>query len=262
MVDRASDNPFPSVLFAEHVDPANPPADHQRLFVDTDHTLKLINSSGTVTALTGGMADPMTTRGDMIIRNASNATARLGRGSSGQVLTSDGTDIAWATPTSGGITQAFLGYNTIGGTWETTASNSTWYLKQITPANACLITSVGAYLQHASGTGAGPAVGLWSDSGGHPLMWMGGSPRSQATLNLNTNGARWIDMPLGIWVASGTYWIGVRTTDLNVSATVAMQIAYDSGSDETKVQSDIQALDIVSSTVTARKYSIRANTIR
>ncbi|HOW31882.1 MAG TPA: hypothetical protein PLP88_09955, partial [Bacteroidales bacterium] len=27
-----------------------------------------------------------------------NATARLGRGSAGQVLTSDGTDIAWATP--------------------------------------------------------------------------------------------------------------------------------------------------------------------
>jgi len=40
-------------------------------------------------------ADPMTTRGDIIIRNSANATARLGIGTSGQVLTSNGTDIAW-----------------------------------------------------------------------------------------------------------------------------------------------------------------------
>lgn len=53
--------------------------------------------------LTGsGMADPMTTRGDMIIRDATNTTARLGKGTANQVLTSDGTDIAWATPASGG----------------------------------------------------------------------------------------------------------------------------------------------------------------
>lgn len=44
-----SDNPFPSVLFAEHVDPANPSAGTQRLFVDTDHLLKLRDSAGTVT---------------------------------------------------------------------------------------------------------------------------------------------------------------------------------------------------------------------
>lgn len=46
--------------------------------------------------------DPMTTRGDIIVRNSSNTTARLGIGTSGQVLTSDGTDISWQNP-SGGI---------------------------------------------------------------------------------------------------------------------------------------------------------------
>lgn len=50
----------------------------------------------------GGMIDPMTTRGDIIYRNSSNTTTRLGRGTSGQVLTSDGTDISWQTPSSGG----------------------------------------------------------------------------------------------------------------------------------------------------------------
>lgn len=100
-VDRASDNPFPSVLFEEHVDPSNPAAGFKRLFVDTDHILKTIDSSGTVVQLGQGMTDPMTTRGDIIYRNSSNATARLARGSATQVLTSDGTDIAWATPSSG-----------------------------------------------------------------------------------------------------------------------------------------------------------------
>lgn len=39
--------------------------------------------------------DPMTTRGDIIVRDASNQTARLGVGVNGQVLKSDGTDISW-----------------------------------------------------------------------------------------------------------------------------------------------------------------------
>jgi hypothetical protein len=49
----------------------------------------------------GAIVDPMTTRGDMIVRNASNVTARLGRGTASQVLTSDGTDLLWDDVTSG-----------------------------------------------------------------------------------------------------------------------------------------------------------------
>jgi len=62
------------------------------------------NGSGVVSWQTpsSGFADPMTTRGDIIYRNSSNTTARLGRGTAGQVLTSDGTDISWQNP-SGGI---------------------------------------------------------------------------------------------------------------------------------------------------------------
>jgi len=43
----------------------------------------------------GGFADPMTTRGDIIIKNAGNNTTRLGVGTNNQMLKSDGTDIAW-----------------------------------------------------------------------------------------------------------------------------------------------------------------------
>jgi hypothetical protein len=49
-----------------------------------------------------GFADPMTTRGDVIIRNASNVTARLAVGANDYVLTSDGTDISWEANSGGG----------------------------------------------------------------------------------------------------------------------------------------------------------------
>jgi hypothetical protein len=50
----------------------------------------------------GVLADPMTTRGDIIIRDASNNTERLAVGSNGQVLTSDGTDVSWSSVAGGG----------------------------------------------------------------------------------------------------------------------------------------------------------------
>jgi hypothetical protein len=41
----------------------------------------------------------MTSRGDIIVRNASNVTARLAKGSAGTYLGSDGTDVAYAAVT-------------------------------------------------------------------------------------------------------------------------------------------------------------------
>jgi hypothetical protein len=42
-----------------------------------------------------GALNLLTTRGDLLVRNASNVTARLAIGSSGKVLHSDGTDVSW-----------------------------------------------------------------------------------------------------------------------------------------------------------------------
>lgn len=78
------------------------------LYSCSTHSLIYVSSYGgnswsTWASLGGtGLSDPMTTRGDIIIRDASNTTARLGIGSSGKVLTSDGTDISWQTPSAGG----------------------------------------------------------------------------------------------------------------------------------------------------------------
>lgn len=52
-----------------------------------------------MTAVGSGLTDPMTTRGDIIVRNASNVTARLAIGTAGKVPLSDGTDVAYGYPT-------------------------------------------------------------------------------------------------------------------------------------------------------------------
>ncbi len=57
-----------------------------------------INWAPDITATYGGlMADPMTTRGDVIVRNSSNATARLAIGAANTIFGSDGTDPTWRT---------------------------------------------------------------------------------------------------------------------------------------------------------------------
>lgn len=176
----------------------------------------------------------------------------------------DGTG-AWSVPAGGGgggLTQAYAGYNTEGGSFESAGVNSKVYAKQITLANACLIPSIGAYISSASGSAFGPAVALYSDNAGTPDKFLGG-PDEGVLVNLNAT-ARWVDMPLGIWVPAGTYWLLVRTTDQGAS--VVCQIAYDgSGSDKTaqgtaNVWPDWS--NFTSATTTSNKYSIRANTIR
>lgn len=78
-------------------------------------TLTYDDTAGTLTvaaAASSGMTDPMTTRGDTIYRNASNATARLARGAAGTVLQSDGTDIAYGLIANANIASgAAIGYS-------------------------------------------------------------------------------------------------------------------------------------------------------
>ena len=67
-------------------------------------TLPIANGGTNATAKEAAFDNlsPVTTRGDIIIRNATVNT-RLAIGTNTQVLTSDGTDIAWATPAGGGV---------------------------------------------------------------------------------------------------------------------------------------------------------------
>lgn len=73
-----------------------------RINSNTERTVNNEQDIGALEAKVGSgtLFDPMTTRGDIIIRDATNTTARLGIGTNGQVLSSDGTDISWQTKAS------------------------------------------------------------------------------------------------------------------------------------------------------------------
>ncbi len=70
-IERASDNPFPSILIEEGTEPTSPAAGHQRLYIDsTTHKLKRTDSSGTDVTVEG-------TSGAITSSGLTMATARL-----------------------------------------------------------------------------------------------------------------------------------------------------------------------------------------
>jgi hypothetical protein len=163
----------------------------------------------------------------------------------------------------GGLTQAYEGYDTAGGSWDVAGVNAKVYMKQVTLASDCLVASIGAYIQHASGSAAAPAVALYEDSGGSPADIIGYGPGPQVLQQVATT-PRWVDISLGVWVPAGTYWIAIRTTDNGLGASVVLQVAYDAtGSDKTATGTTGQWFDgsVYSFTTTSNEFSIRASTI-
>ena len=66
-------------------------------------TLPIANggTGQTTASATFNTLSPVTTTGDLIIGNGANSATRLGIGTNGKVLTSNGTTASWTTPTSG-----------------------------------------------------------------------------------------------------------------------------------------------------------------
>ena len=95
----------------------------------------------------GSLDDPMTTRGDFITRDSSNATARLAVGSANTVLTSDGTDpsysqVATAMIADDAVTLAKMAPGTDGNLITYDASGNPAYVA--TGSAGQVLTSAGA----------------------------------------------------------------------------------------------------------------------
>ena len=161
------------------------------------------------------------------------------------------------------LAQSYVGHNVVGASWDVAGANNKVYMKQVVLPSDCLVSSIAAYIQHASGSAAAPAVALYADNAGVPgrLLAYGG-PATNVALVATT--PRWVDVPLGAWVIAGTYWLAIRTTDLGLSASVVLQVAYDgSGSDKTATGTAAQWADgsAYTFTTTTSKFSIRANVV-
>lgn len=102
---KASDNVFPKILLSEEAAPATPSAGEVVVYAKADGLLYSKDDAGMETALSGGgsggMANPMTTAGDMIIGGSSGAPARLQAGTNGQIIKMVAGSPAWAAESGG-----------------------------------------------------------------------------------------------------------------------------------------------------------------
>jgi hypothetical protein len=103
---KASDNPFPSILLEDHVDPAAPTNGFHRLFIDTDEKLKMIDHASLVTDFTPGAggsvaADPIwDAAGDLAVGTGADTAGRLAAGAAGGVLAMGNSAVIWNAGTS------------------------------------------------------------------------------------------------------------------------------------------------------------------
>lgn len=127
----------------------------------TGQVLTFNGSQWAPAAATGGMGNPMTAAGDLIVGGTSGAPARLAIGASGDCLTSNGATEAWGACGSGGGSSAF---SAITGGTNTTAA---------------MVVGSGATLE-PSGTGVisatelqGNAISAAAPASGQFLGWNG-----------------------------------------------------------------------------------------
>lgn len=126
----------------------------------------------------------------------------------------------------GGAKQSFVGYNTIGAS-KVSLGASSGIAKQIVLTGAGILVSVGAYIDLNSNLEW--AVGVATDNAGANGIVVGAGEGNTGN-GLGT--ARWVHVPIGVFLAAGTYWLHwvVTTGGANPS------LYYDTGgSDQTYV---------------------------
>lgn len=181
-------------------------------------------------------------------------------------------EVASEATGGGGLTQAYEGHNSIGATTET-ATVSRTYVKKITLAEGRLLASVDIYLKQLTAAQAFAVAGvLYDDVSGEPvhLMAVSGDP-NQAINPYRVSGvagdARWLSMPMGVWLPAGDYWIGFRILT-QAQATVYYDAAggsdayWDAGGNSFYTDAPDTSGTVYTRNDTTRRYSIRANTVR
>lgn len=161
----------------------------------------------------------------------------------------------------GGITQAYVGRSTQGGAWE--AISAVTYLKKFTLADAGWLGSIAAFVRANSSQVGGWDCSLFADNAGvqGDLIATSTGYRTDTLLLDSARAAgRWLDQPIGAWLAAGDYWMGIRAMD-----TGSFDIALDAtgGSDRTQAITSWTADgSSYAQTATSKDYSIRGTILR
>ena len=147
---------------------------------------------------TTGMVNPMTTTGDTIYSSSGSTPARLGIGSTGQVMTVAGGIPSWATPSSGGMT--VLASGTLSGASLDLTSISSSYTDlelEITNANWAtsddylilrfngLSTSIYWTMSQGTNNGGGASAFYGAGAASRMLLWTGTNWTRTGSNNIN-----------------------------------------------------------------------------
>jgi hypothetical protein len=166
-----------------------------------------------------GGASPLTTKGDLY--GHSTVDARIPIGTDTYVLTADSSQtlgLKWAAPGGGGggLAGSYVGYNTIGGSNTSWATDTkTAYVKPITPSADYYVMAIGVYCSMTSLAGARFSPVIYADSAGSPGAIIAvnsyGGNYSGGLVGHSPVTAGWYDFPISTKLTSGTaYWIGIQ----------------------------------------------------
>lgn len=165
---------------------------------------------------------------------------------------------------SSGITQSYVGTNSVGGTWETLSALKV-YAKKVTLATAGEIGSISAHMRQSGATAGDTRFGLYTDSSGTPdqLIWAS----SQGLYYLagaagtgSSSPGRWFGCAVGLHLAAADYWIAV----FDIDAKHDIAVVTTGGGDRTYVSNASTQADwgLFTPTTTSKDYSIRASILR
>jgi hypothetical protein len=147
-----------------------------------------------------GMTNPMTTTGDTIYSSSGSTPARLGIGSTGNVLTVAGGVPTWAAPAGGGkVLQVVQAQSTTATTIASTTYTDTTLTASITPSasNSKVLVIFAQVYYHERGVGTGGAsesgIGVKLLRGATDVLSLGGSNADKSSyiyVNAGANSGR------------------------------------------------------------------------
>jgi hypothetical protein len=163
---------------------------------------------------TTGMTNPMTTTGDTIYSSSGSTPARLGIGTSGQVLTVSGGGVpSWATPAGGGggkVLQVIQGTTTTATTIASTSFTDTSLTATITPTlstSKILVITTQQFFYTRNTAGIGISAKLLRDA---TVVYSAGN---------NGYETAFIQGPAGTYYVRGVYSLNYLDSPATTSAT-------------------------------------------
>ncbi len=133
------------------------------------------------TGATGAGIDVLTTRGDIVVRNASNATARLAAGSANTVLKSDGSDVAY-----GQVATAMIADDAVSLAKMASGTDGNLISYDTSGNPVAVATGSSGQVLTSNGAGAAPTFQTASGGGGKVLQVVTAATSTEATTTSGT----------------------------------------------------------------------------